>query len=1250
MEKLQDSNKFIANMNQTPTILPFADTMMVEDYMKCIVSECLKNDSTGDKAIGELFSNSINNSYDDKILSLVDKKKKKKYKKNINKHRIERVSLDFPEMKKIVEVTYELIEGIINNHLHNLRTKDMNIEKTLQAIKNSTKDMMTLNDLYCYISDFCANKASFHPHYNTLAARISVKRLHDSTYSDFATITNILYTTTDKDGQSSPLLSDEYYKVAISNSDEINKMLRHERDYEFDYFAIKTLERSYLYKSHNPNEVKYYSNDSTGQLIERPQHMIMRVAIEIHRDDLVAVKETYDMISNKYFTHATPTLFNAGCRRPQLSSCFLLHMEDTIEGIFGTISKIAYISKWAGGIGVDLTSIRAKGSLIRGTNGLSDGIVPLCILLDKLSKYINQGGKRNGSIAVYLQTWHADIFPMCELRKNTKDEESKARNLFLGLWISDLFMKRVLNDEMWSLMCPDECPGLVLSYGDEFEKLYTKYESEKKYKRQVRAVDLFYHIMECQIETGMPYMLFKDHVNNKSNQMNIGPIRSSNLCVDGDTKIFTNQGYINIKSKVNKKVSIWNGKEWSNVTIRQTGQNKDLVRVTLSNGEYIDCTPEHKFYLQKEYHTTVPTEIEAKDLKKSDKLIKWDLPQAISFTKEEEFKYPYTHGFFCGDGTTYDNYSKTLKYPKIYLYGEKKLLLPYLDYTHQSENKANDRIDVVVVKDINDKFTLPINSDIETRLRWFEGYCDADGTISRNGTNESLQITSINVEFLRNVRLLLHTLGIESKVAKSKNARMELLPDGKGGKQMYNCKSIWRLLISSSGLFKLSELGFAPKRLKFTKCKPQRNAEGFVRIISVEPSKKNVNTYCFTEPKRHMGMFNGILTGQCSEIVEYTDSEQIAVCNLGSICLPQFIKQSEGKVSFDYEKLIYVTRILVRNLNKVLKRNFNPTEEGKYSNEQNAPIGIGVQGLADTYIIHRYPFGSPEAYDLNKRIFETIYYAAISESCALAKEQGAYPKFKGSPFSKGQLQFHLWGLKEEDLLMGYDWKTVINDVKKYGTNSLLTALMPTASTSQIMGNSECIEPYLSNIFVRSTLAGEFIVINEKLIFDLMELKLWNEDMRKLIIINNGSIKDIDSIPDIIKELYKTAFEILQKDIISQSAERAVFIDQSQSLNLFAGESNFDKLYSCHMYSWQKGLKTGMYYLRSKPAIDPIQFGIDVEDIERLTGKKVTAVIDPIDPADLSDANKKNIACKAVRGADGKFRRNADGSICLECGA
>jgi len=1057
-----------------------------------------------------------------------------------------------------------------------------------------------LNDFYNFVADQCVVKTSYHPEYNKLASKILAERLHKMTSPDMLEVTNILYNNLDSRGNRFPLLDDRYVKFVTKNADLINAKLDFNKDYEFDYFGLRTLERSYLMRLRSFKKVdkKIIKEDI---IVERPQHLFMRAALFIHLDNLEKAFETYDLLSDKYFTHATPTLFNAGSPRPQMSSCYLVACEDSMDSITETLGDMMQISKWAGGIGVHISSIRGDGSIIRGTNGLSDGILGLCKGFNWASLYVNQGGKRNGSVAVYMETWHSDIFQFCELRMNTGSEDKRCRDLFLALWIPDLFMERVERDEIWSLMCPDQCPNLNKVYGDEFNKLYEKYESEGKYTSRVSARKLFKHIMTCQSETGFPYMCYKDHANRKSNQKNLGTIRSSNLCVSGDTYILTKEGQFPIKDYVNKNVNIWNGSEWSEVTVKQTGKDQELVRVSLSNGTHIDCTPEHKFYIQESYKSK-SKELPAKDLKQGNKLIKCELPSDVN-CNTTEFKYPYTHGFFCGDGTTVDNYSKTLKYPVLTLYGEKKLLIEHIDKTSYSDNNNNNVIHVTLPKDLETKFKVPINNNKNTQLRWLEGFFDADGSVCRNGTNESLQASSIEKDFLIEIRLMLQTLGIESKVTLALKESKRLLPDGKGGKKLYDCKPLWRILISSTGLYKLANMGFAPKRLKFVKREPQRDCEQFVEVVSVTNLPTKQDTYCFTEPLKHMGMFNGILTGQCAEIVEYSDENETAVCNLVSLCLPKYIEYDEqDKPIYNFEKLMYVTRVAVRNLNNVIDLNFYPTEKTEFSNKKNRPVGIGVQGMAQIYNMMGFGFDSPEAELLNKQIFECIYYAAVDESKELAKIHGPYQSFAGSPFSEGKLQYHLWGLTEKDLLMNLDWVTLCNEVKQYGTrNSLLTALMPTASTAQIMGNYEGFEPYLTNIFVRTTLAGEFVVINEHLVKDLEDIGLWNEDMRKLIIIYNGSIQHIDSIPDSIKIKYKTAFELSLKSIIKQSIERGPFIDQSQSMNLFQPKPNFKVLYTAHMYGWKNGLKTGMYYLRTSPAVNPINFGIDIDDLKRLTG-------------------------------------------------
>lgn len=712
---------------------------------------------------------------------------------------------------------------------------------------NSLYDGISTKQLDILSADICATKAHHFPDYNKLGGRILSSNIIKSTLPRYKDVVDLLY--------EKNILSDKFYEFVVLNENALQNMLDYSRDFLFDYFAVKTLERSYLFKI----------NDT---IVERPQHMWMRVSIQIHgchedeltnEEKLEKVKETYDLMSNLYFTHATPTLFNSGTNRPQLSSCFLYSSEDSIEGIFKTISDTAKISKWAGGIGMSLSNIRAKGSLIRGTNGKSEGIIPLCKTLEMVGRYINQGGKRQGSIALYLEPWHADIFQFVELRKNTGDENLRARDLFLALWVCDLFMKRVENDQLWSLMCPDECPGLVDTYGEEFEFYYSKYEEQGKYKKQVKARELWEHILENQIETGMPYMAFKDNVNKRNMQSQLGVVRNSNLCCE--------------------------------------------IALVSNN----------------------------------------------------------------------DNYS---------------------------------------------------------------------------------------------------------------------------------------------------------------------------------------------------------------------------VCNLASICLPRFV---EGSV-FNFKKLREIAGTITYNLNNVIDVNFYPTPETKKTNFENRPIGIGVQGLADVYCMLGLPFGSEEAKKLNREIFENIYYGAVYMSIDLAKKYGKYQSHENSHHSNGLLQFNFW----DNVQFSLNWKPLLGDLKKYGMrNSLLTALMPTASTSQIMGNNECFEPFTTNIYLRKTLAGEFTVVNQHLIKDLIKLGLWTKEVYEEILFDNGSVKNVEKIPKHIKEIYKTAYELKVTDLLKQAVERSPFIDHMQSMNLFMEKVNFKILNSSHFYSWKNGLKTGMYYLRTQPASDPIKFGLDPNSVIRI---------------------------------------------------
>ncbi len=716
--------------------------------------------------------------------------------------------------------------------------------KVAMRVIEGVYDGVTTTELDNLAAEVAATNAVTHPDYAQLASRIAVSNLHKATKKSFTETMKDLHEYVDPiTGENASLIAEDVWEIIQKNSELLDSSIIYDRDFSYDFFGFKTLERSYLLKIE-------------GQIAERPQQMLMRVAVGIHKDDMDSVIETYNMMSEGWFTHATPTLFNAGTPKPQMSSCFLLTTkEDSISGIYDTLKQCAKISQNAGGIGLAIHDIRATGSYIKGTNGTSNGIVPMLRVFNDTARYVDQGGgKRKGSFAVYIEPWHADIFDFLDLRKNHGKEEQRARDLFYALWTPDLFMKRVEENGDWTLMCPNECPGLADSWGPEFEALYTKYEADGKGRKTMKAQDLWFKILESQVETGTPYMLYKDAANGKSNQQNLGTIRSSNLC---------------------------------------------------------------------------------------------------------------------------------------------------------------------------------------------------------------------------------------------------------------------------------------------------------------------------------------------TEIIEYTSPDEVAVCNLASIAVPKFVKEDR---TFDHDKLFEVTYRVTRNLNRVIDRNYYPIPEARNSNMRHRPIGLGVQGLADAFILMRFPFDSDEARQLNKDVFETIYYAACTASKDMAKEEGAYETFPGSPASEGKLQFDMWDVTPSDR---WEWDILKEEIKEHGMrNSLLMAPMPTASTAQILGNNECFEPYTSNIYTRRTLSGEFIVVNKHLLRDLTKLGLWDDDMKNRLIAANGSIQNIDEIPENLKVLYRTAWEIPQRAILDMAADRGAYICQSQSLNIFMENVNNSKLTSMHFYAWKKGLKTGMYYLRTKAATDAIKFTVD----------------------------------------------------------
>ena len=893
-------------------------------------------------------------------------------------------------------VNKSILEEFDELYLEHINDTRFNIKDEL--VKGMV-DGMSIISMYEYIANTSASYISKEPNFNKLAVIYELKKLY------FLLQIDNLKNLYEKQYEFN-LISEKYYEFINNNYNSLINIIDHERDKLIDFFGIKTLQRSYLLK------------DKKELPLESPQMMFLRCAIQIHFLDDISyftkfnlIKETYDNMSQLYFTHATPTLFNSGGRFPQLSSCYLLQCPDDLAAISKSIGDMMMISKWAGGIGVNLSDIRANGSIIKSNGGKSTGIIPLCKVLESVARYVNQSSKRQGSIACYIEPWHYDIYDFIDLRKNTGDENLRARDLFIGLWVPNAFMRAVEKDEDWYLMSPDVSVGLTDVHSEEFDKLYYKYVEEGNYIKKIKAIDLYKKILESQLETGMPYMLYKDHANSKSNQKNLGTIKNSNLCVAPETKILTDKGYIEISTLKNKKVNVWNGEKYSNVTVMQTGINQKLIRISFSNNKYLDCTPYHKFHILKKEFPSDIIIIEASKLKIGMKIIKFNLP---------------------------------------------------------------------------------------------------------------------NLETQENIT-----------------------------------------------------------------------------IKNIEDLGRKDDTYCFNEPEKHLGIFNGIMTGNCSEIIEYSSADEIAVCNLASICLPKFVEEDKGKKRFNFEKLGEIVKIAVNNLNKIINVNFYPVIETQVSNFRHRPIGLGVQGLACCYAKMGFPFDSEAAIKLNKMIFECIYYNALLKSNELAKELGPYDTFKGSPFSEGKLQFHLAGLSENDMSkeLNYNWNKLVSDIKEFGTrNSLLTTIMPTASTAQIMNNNESIEPFASNIYVRKTIAGDFIIVNKYLIEDLKKIDKWTDEIYQELVFDNGSVQKLD-IPNELKEKYKTAYEMKQSILLKQSVDRGIFIDQSQSLNIFMAKPDFNKLHSCHMYSWKNGLKTGMYYLRSQPVSEGIKFGIDSEIIKVIKNKR-----------------------------------------------
>ena len=1062
------------------------------------------------------------------------------------------------------------------------RVKKLGAEVTPPLMINYSQLIMKVIDqLYDKIPTYvideltaeqCAALSTKHLDYATLANRIIVSNNHRITTPSFYTAMETLYKHQDVHGRQKPLISTQLWDY-LQNEDKralLEQLIDYERDYLFDYFGFKTLERSYLMRAN-------------GVLVERPQHMWLRVALGIHGDDIAAVQETYDLMSQKYFTHATPTLFNAGTPHPQLSSCYLLGLEaDSIDGIYNTLKECALISKWAGGIGLHIHNVRATGSAIVGTNGQSNGIVPMLQVFNATARYVDQGGgKRNGSFAIYLEPWHADIESFLDLKKNHGDEELRARDLFYALWLPDLFMEKVKQDADWALFCPHKCPGLADCYGEAFQQLYNHYVTAGKANKVVKARALWFKILDSQMETGTPYLLYKDAANKKSNQQNLGVIKSSNLCVAPETQILTDAGYFAIKTLEGQIVNVWNGEEFSATMIHKTGVNQELMTVETSDGCILECTPYHKFYIQNKRDLYFVKNIEAANLAFGDTLMQCEFPII--------------------DGSTTYAVSMT---------------------------------------------TVPINASLVVKMQWLSQYCTSD-IYNSNIVDDILYISNNSRPFLLQIKLMLQTCGINAQIISETIIGETIIGD-----------TIIKptLLVKTNQLYQLLFLGFKPLLHTVNFNKIYTPTQLPVSIKKITRTGRIADTYCFNEPKKHAGIFNGMITAQCSEILEYSDAEETAVCNLASIALSKFVKSDK---TFDYALLHQVVKVITTNLNKVIDINFYPTEKTRISNLLHRPIGIGVQGLADAFALMDIAYHSAAATDVNKLIFETIYHAALERSHELAQERkydmtflqgllatsetvnifaktdapanskaaltsrvydvqpennftnelvqrrqpilqeflnlasehlGAYSTFTGSPAARGLLQFDLWGTEPPS--DRYDWLALKTAIQTDGLrNSLLVAPMPTASTSQILGNNECFEPFTSNIYSRRTNAGEFVLVNKYLMTELQTLGLWTDELKNNIIANKGSIQQITHLPAALKQKYKIVWEIPMKHLIDMAADRGAFICQSQSLNLWLEDPDYKTLTSMHFYSWEKGLKTGMYYLRRKAKHQAQQFTI-----------------------------------------------------------
>ncbi len=1022
---------------------------------------------------------------------------------------------------------------------------------------------------------FCASMITTDIDYDTMAVRLTVDNLHRET-SDCYLKTCLDINNYFIDNEKIEILHVKLIKFVNNYYKVINENLNYSMDYKYTYFGIKTLMKSYLIK---------HLQGAKNMVKERPQHMLMRVSIGLNINNIDeegianletinSIIDTYKLMSNKYYTHATPTLFNSGTHRQAMSSCFLLSVDDSLTDIYKTLTDTAMISKWSGGIGIHVSQVRALNSIIKSTNGKSEGIVPMLKMYNDSAVYVSQGGgKRKGSTAVYLETWHADILDFLDLKKPVGDESRRARDLFLALWVCDLFMERLVNaistgqEIMWSLFCPSKAVGLTDTYGEEYKKLYIKYENDKIWNKQISITKLWKHILEVQMESGVPYIMYKDHVNRKTNQNNLGTIKSSNLCVSGDTMILTDEGYKKIKTMENKEVNVWNGKQFSKTTVVKTGENQKLLELTFSNGAILKCTNYHKFFITEK---NKEVKLNANQLKEGDVLINSNYP-SIDIRKEgkQYWKPYYTSGYYAGIGVN----------GEVVAYHSKRILDYILKYKDcYFDNCGNKRY---VMYDEVKSEKIPICEDMISKIEWLTGFIDACGVISSNKQVFTIHLIHKSKDLLNEVRLLCNTMGMSPYLSKNKD---KLLFSTYDTVYMHKNLNVSPYIICYNGKF----TDFVYKR-------ENKRKEDYIYLEAKKELEGRFDTYCFNEPLEHKGMFNGIIAGNCSEILIYTDKENTGVCNLASICLSKFVdKRINGygmiEPYYNYDKLHEVCKKAVYNLNKVIDNNVYPVKEGQKADNENRPIGLGVQSLAKVFFKMNIPFVCEKSKEINKKIFETMYHASLTASCELAKKYGTYANYHTSMVAKGILQHDLWNEEETEL---WDWDELRNNIKIHGIrNSLLIALMPTASTAQIMGNTESFEPISSNIYVRNTLSGTFQVVNKYLLRDLKKINMWNDEMKQRIIALDGSIQNIEGIPVSIKKKYMTVWEIKQKDLIDMEATRNAFVCQSTSSNRYLKNPDNAKLTSMHIYCWKKGLKTGMYYLRSQSAVSAVKFNVD----------------------------------------------------------